>query len=107
MKKRAIISDEAEFFRKVTNPTQRIVDWHILNEEMVQIEYEYRDEFTPENMQSNIILATFTTTHARLRLFDVLHKLGESVLYFDTDSIIYKSFTGKDLVTTNGFFWEI
>ena len=35
LKKRAIISDEAEFFRKVTNPTQRIVDWHILNEEMV------------------------------------------------------------------------
>ena len=104
MKKRAIISDEAEFFRKVTNPTQRIVDWHILNEEMVQIEYEYRDEFTPENMQSNIILATFTTAHARLRLFDVLHKLGESVLYFD---IIYKSSTGKDLVTTDVFLGDL
>ena len=42
-------------------------------------------------MQANIFLATFTTCWARLKLYSVLEKLGQSVLYYDTDSIIHVS----------------
>ena len=34
-------------------------------------------------------MACFTTSHARLMLYDKLDYLQEKVLYFDTDSIIY------------------
>ncbi|CAB3977782.1 DNA polymerase [Paramuricea clavata] len=37
----------------------------------------------------NVIIASFVTAYARLELFEVLNKLGESVLYFDTDSVIF------------------
>ena len=37
----------------------------------------------------------------------MLHQLGESVLYFDTDSTIYKSSTGEDLVPTGDFLGEL
>ena len=36
-----------------------------------------------------MIVAAFTTAHARLQLYDELDMLGERVLYYDTDSIVY------------------
>ncbi|CAH3046080.1 unnamed protein product, partial [Porites lobata] len=38
----------------------------------------------------NIFIAAFTTCHARLKLYDGLDTLKEQVLYYDTDSIIYR-----------------
>ena len=72
----------------MSNRTLKIADWHILSDDMALLESEYTNEFIPENMSTNIVLASFTTAHARLHLFDVFHHLGEAVLYFDTDSII-------------------
>ena len=46
-------------------------------------------------MKTNIFLATFTTCWARLKLYDVLDSLGERVLYYDTDSVIYVSRPGQ------------
>ena len=37
-----------------------------------------------------IFIAAFTTALARLKLYEAFQKLGEQVLYCDTDSIIYK-----------------
>lgn len=42
-----------------------------------------------------MVLACFTTAHARLHLYETLEQLGERVLYFDTDSIIYQHEEGK------------
>ena len=39
----------------------------------------------------NVIIASFVTAYARLKLFEVLHKLGSNVLYYDTDSALKKS----------------
>jgi hypothetical protein len=38
----------------------------------------------------NVALASFVTAHARLRLLSEMEKLGDRVLYHDTDSILYK-----------------
>ena len=65
MKKIVITTDEAEFFRKLANPTLKIADWHISNDDMVQLEFENVEEFVPTNTQMNVILASFTTAHAR------------------------------------------
>lgn len=39
---------------------------------------------------TNVYLAVFTAAHARLKLYSALETAGERVLYFDTDSVIYK-----------------
>jgi hypothetical protein len=51
----------------------------------------------PFDCKTNIFLASFTTAHARLRLYSVLDRLGENVLYFDTDSVIFKTHIYDDL----------
>ena len=38
---------------------------------------------------SNVIIASFVTAYARLELFKYIHKLGENVLYYDTDLVIF------------------
>lgn len=40
--------------------------------------------------KTHIALASMVTSHARCRLWKELHKLGDRVLYHDTDSIIYE-----------------
>ena len=69
-------------------------DFHIINEEHLHLEYEHQAEFVPEDMKTNIFLATFTTCWARLKLYGVLDQLGDRVLYCDTDSVIYVSIPG-------------
>ena len=40
-------------------------------------------------------IAAYTTAQARLKLYSFLERLGERVLYYDTDSIIYLSREGS------------
>jgi hypothetical protein len=54
------------------------------------------------DFNTNIFIAAFTTANARLRLYEILDILGESVVYilcYDTDSIVYID-NGKNTVKT-------
>lgn len=37
-----------------------------------------------------MFIVAFTTSHARLKLYGALHTLKEHVLYYNTDSVIYR-----------------
>lgn len=47
------------------------------------------------NNNINVVLASFTTSQARLKLFDEMIKLNSQVIYHDTDSIIYSVKPGE------------
>ena len=66
-----------------------VKDFHILNEQLIQLEYQTKDDFLAPDQITNIFVATFTTCWARLKLYGVLDMLGERCLYYDTDSVIY------------------
>ena len=51
--------------------------------------YTKQEEDMDIHPNLNIFIACFTTCWARLRLYDALDMLGDRVLYYDTDSIIY------------------
>jgi hypothetical protein len=52
--------------------------------------YENKAEMNWGSNQTNVVIASFVTCQARLKLYSELEKLDRRVLYFDTDSIIYK-----------------
>jgi len=58
-------------------------------ENVVQVTYKYKDRYVQDPFSTNIYIATFTTSNARLRLYDMLDKLGQPVVYNDTDIIVY------------------
>ena len=61
----------------------------VINENLIEVHYQYQDEDIPVSPNLNIFVATFTTCWARLRLYEALQLLGERVLYYDMDSVVY------------------
>lgn len=90
-------SEFDKFFQILSDPTKISHNFHIISRDTLQFEWSNHPLFMPSDCKTNIFLASFTTAHARLRLFSVLDRLGESVLYFDTDSIIFKTLKSDDL----------
>jgi len=70
-----------------------------INENVVQVTYKYKDQYVQDPF------AAFTTSNARLRLYDMLDHLGQSVAYYDTDSIIYID-DGQNTVKTGCMLGE-
>lgn len=67
-----------------------IIDFEELSNDKVFVQY---NEDETENLHlnnSNPAIASYTTSHARLVLYEAMEKLGTRVLYHDTDSLIYK-----------------
>ena len=67
----------------------------VLTEQRVEIHYKLQQEDDPVSPNLNIFIACFTTCWARLKLYEALDQLQEWVLYFDTDSVIFKSLPGE------------
>ena len=67
----------------------------VINEQMVEVHYQYRKEEIPVSPNLNILVACFTTCWARLRLYEALQLLGERVLYYGTNSVIYLEELGQ------------
>ncbi|XP_055352832.1 uncharacterized protein LOC129598801 [Paramacrobiotus metropolitanus] len=47
------------------------------------------DDYNEGSNGTNVVIAAFTTSHARLILLSLMEKLGERLLYYDTDSVIF------------------
>jgi hypothetical protein len=57
--------------------------------ELVYVTYQEKDECLKASFNTNIYVACFTTSHARLRLYNMMDNLNQNVCYCDTDSIVY------------------
>ena len=73
----------------MTDQSKVLIDFHIMNENMMELEFKHSEDFEPINFGTNVIIAGFCTSWARLKLWSIMNKLGDRVLYHDTDSIIF------------------
>ena len=90
-KKSKITNDIGDLFDIWRSYSLDLCDWHIMNENMLGLEYKENCDFETLSLNSNVVISAFCTCWARLKLFKILYKLGERVLYYDTDSVIYRS----------------
>jgi hypothetical protein len=86
--------EEDKFFNLVTDVTKDVSDFHILNENTIQMEWCHAADSVKDNNNANIYIVSFTTCWARLKLYDLLDELNERVCYYDTDSVIYMTRSG-------------
>lgn len=69
------------------NATSPIIN---LTDEMNLVKYKAAEPQFEDFMNNvNVVLATFTTAHARLKLFSYMEGLGSRVLYTDTGSFLF------------------
>ena len=66
-----------------------------VNNETVQLDWVYNDDFIKASARTNVIIAAYTTAQARLKLYSYLKLLGERVLYCDTDSVVFITSPGQ------------
>lgn len=83
------ISDPAEYVTMMTDDRVEITDIIPVNDEQLALQWNEKSDFVQSLPNTNVVLAAFTTAHARLKLYTLLENLQERVLYFDTDSVVY------------------
>ena len=89
-KKHVLVNNAENFYRYITDQTLEIEDFHVLAPETCQVEYKHKSSSSlPECSYVNTFIASFTTANGRMRLYRELDKLGDRVIYMDTDSIVY------------------
>ena len=76
--------DPAKYFRIIMDPANVIHSVVFVSETMLAVAYTKEDDFVEVMGNTNVVLAAYTTAHARLRLYSYIEKLGQRVLYFDT-----------------------
>ena len=78
----------------MVNPSKVVLDFHVIDEDMMQVETENHPHFAITDLKTNVVIAAFTTCWARLKLWVIMQQLGPRVMYTDTDSILYESSPG-------------
>ncbi|GIY61028.1 DNA-directed DNA polymerase [Caerostris darwini] len=77
--------------RKAVGDLGNIKNIYLPSEEVAAIQWQSSQDFVKQDTSTNIFIAAFTTAWSRLKLYQEMDKLGDNVLYHDTDSIIYAS----------------
>ena len=107
MTKVKIISDPAEYFDLLSSDQIKVTDASFINDELIEVHFENVDEFVEADNRTNVVIAAFTTAHARLKLYSVFEQLDRRVLYFDTDSVIYVSKDGEWEPPTGSYLGDL
>ncbi|XP_071477968.1 uncharacterized protein [Diadema antillarum] len=84
-----VISCPKKLYDMLTSDQIIVTDLNFVTEEVIEVKSVKRDEFEEVAARSNVVIAAFTTAQARLKLYDVIDRLDNRVLYFDTDSVVY------------------
>jgi hypothetical protein len=89
-----LIDDISQLYELFMNDLYIVKDVNFLNDNIAQVFYTKSDDMHAGTNDTNVIIASFVTCYARLKLLDLLEKLDDRVLYFDTDSCIFVSREG-------------
>lgn len=92
----ADFTDEEEFLKLMFSETAIVKDVFIHDKLSWTVGYKDKDRTTHS---TNIPIAAYTTAYGRMHLYSILEKLGERVLYMDTDSVIFVDDGSCDIPT--------
>ena len=74
---------------------------------MIELAYKKIEEDAVKGSKTNIFIAAFTTCQARLKLYESLEALGDRVLYYDTDSVIYTWKPGQTKIPLGDYLGDM
>jgi hypothetical protein len=99
MSKTEYVTSVNRFYQIILNDKIDDINYTLINDEMIQMSYCLKDVFVENDFSTNVFIAAFTTSNARLRLYEKLDELGDRVCYYDTDSIVYIDDGSKSIKT--------
>ncbi|KAJ8962385.1 hypothetical protein NQ318_018369 [Aromia moschata] len=105
--KTKIVRDPSEFFGMLIDPGIFVNSALPINEDTLVVNWEQKEEAYDILSTVNVVIAAYVTTQARLKLYSYLERLGDRVLYYDTDSVIYVSKEGEYEPETGNFIGDL
>ena len=91
---KAFVTDPRFFYHLLTDDGYSVSEAQPVNDDCLYVSYKKVSEFQTPPLSTNVVIAAYVTTHARLELYSYLEQLGERALYCDTDSVIYRHVDG-------------
>ena len=71
------VTDVSKFYEILLDDKLGNKSFQFINDDMVQMTYNFKDQFVDNSNNTNIYIACFTTSHARLMLYDKLDYLNK------------------------------
>ena len=71
------VTSPAVFYDLLTSVKIEVQSVSFVSNEMVEVRWKYRDDFIEPSVKTNVVLAAYTTTQARLKLYSYLEQLGD------------------------------
>ena len=101
------LSEYDELLNLANNQNNELTLVDFINENVTRVTYKKKEEMNIPLKTGNVIVASFVTAYARLELFNLINKLQKKVLSFDTDSVIYSSCEGDEIVKTGNYLGQL
>ena len=89
-----MLKDPEQFAQYIFGDAYDITHFSFISEDVALIQWRHADGYGGQTRDINVFLGAFTTAHARLELYDLMDKLGDRLLYSDTDSVVFVSKDG-------------
>ena len=84
-----IVDSEIEFYELLTCPGTEVSNLIFPNDDVAWVSWKYSEDNVAKGRNVNVAVTAYVSTQARLKLYEYLSKLGQSVLYCDTDSVFF------------------
>ena len=101
------VQNPAHLFSLISDAALDISTLRLCTDDILEAVYTSVQDNAVKGTKTNIFVAAFTTCHARLKLYESLDTLREQVLYYDTDSVIYRWRPNQPSITTGDFLGDM
>lgn len=105
--KKTFINERNQLLDLVTDPSYETMSMYMLSEDGLLVSYKLLHEANLKQPNVNVAIAAYTTAHARLHLYNYLDKLGERVLYYDTDSVFFTQKPGEETLPLGDYLGDL
>ena len=97
----------SHLFSLVSDAVLDISTLPLCTDDILEAVYTSVQDSAVKGTKTNIFVAAFTTCHARLKLYESLDTLQEQVLYYDTESVVYRWRPGQPSIATGDFLGDM
>lgn len=98
-----VLQSAHQLYSLLNDPSYHIDTMRICSEDVMEMVTIRAEEEYVKRFKTNLLIAIFTTVHARFKLYEALETLQEQVLYYDADSVIYKWRPGQTEIPVGSF----
>ena len=101
------MQNPAKLFSLISDDTLHITTMRLCTDDVMEVVYTSKDDNVVKGTKTNIFVAAFTTSYARLKLYESLDVLQQQVLYYDTDSVLYRWKPGQPSIPIGDYLGEM